>query len=127
MTPRIVGFRVAWVALVGLWCGSGGALVGLWWSLGVALGWLWSGFGFPIGWLSVGFGVALGWLCIPESMPSICLWGGFEVALSGLSVQGPRPSTLGHRPLQTLRFSVARRGVGLLGCFRWNRDSSPRG
>src|ERR1035441_10606867 len=105
MTPRIVGFRVAWVALVGLWCGSGGALVWLWWSLGVALGWLWT----------------------PESMPSICLLYGFAVALGGLSVQGPRPLTLGHRPLQTLRFSVARRGVELLGCFRWNRDSSPRG
>src|ERR1039458_9520777 len=116
MTPRIVGFRVAWVALVGLWwgfgvalvepwCGFGGALVGLWWSFGVALWWLWT----------------------PEYMPSICLLYGFAVALGGLSVQGLRPSTLGHRPLQTLRFSVARREVGLLGCFRWNRDSSPQG
>ena len=46
----------------------------LWDSLDVALGWLWCS-----------LRVALGWLCTPESMPSICLVYGFEVALGGFA------------------------------------------
>jgi hypothetical protein len=69
------------VALVWLWCGCGVALV-----------WLWCGFGVAVVWLWCGFVVALGWLCSPESMPSICLVYGFEVALGGLSAGASRKS-----------------------------------
>jgi hypothetical protein len=56
------------------------APVWLWWSLGGALREPWGGSLVPSRWLCGGLGVALRWLCIPESMPSICLVYGSEVA-----------------------------------------------
>jgi hypothetical protein len=58
----------------------GVALVEPWWRFEGALGWPWGGSLVPSRWLCGGLGVALRWLCIPESMPSICLVYGSEVA-----------------------------------------------
>src|ERR1035438_7903905 len=66
----LIGFRGAWVALVGLWWGFGGALGWLWWSLGVALVEPWGG-----------FRVALEWLWVPNRLAISRLWCGLGVAL----------------------------------------------
>src|ERR1017187_7441294 len=66
----------------------------------VALVWLWCGFGVALGWPWGGFAVALGWRCTPESMPSICLVYGFEVALKWLAValaENPRQAGAADR------------------------------
>src|ERR1035441_3158249 len=51
----------------------------------VALGWPWWSLGGALEWLWCGLGGALRCLCTPESMPSIWLCGGFEMALGGFA------------------------------------------
>src|ERR1017187_7716176 len=46
-------------------------------------------------WPCGGLVVALGWLCTPESMPSICLVYGFEMALGGFTHTSFRPAITG--------------------------------
>ena len=58
----------------------------------MAVVWLWCGCGVALGWLWCSLRVAVVWLCTPESMPSICLLYGFEVALGGLSAGASRKS-----------------------------------